>query len=62
MKKCNCGGKLKATYIPHYLGGYTCWLFCNKSKYEVRGGGIWSTKKDAYKEALEKLKKEEECL
>lgn len=55
MTKCpNCGGKLKVSYYPTPIGGWRCVLFCDKSKYELIGGGIFYTKKDAYKDALEK--------
>lgn len=64
MTKCpSCGGKLKASYYPVPIGGWRCVLFCDKSKYELVGGGIFYTKKDAYKDALEKIinaEKEEE--
>ena len=60
MTKCpNCGGKLKASYYPVPIGGWRCILFCDKSKYELIGDGIFYTKKDAYKDALEKLIKAE---
>lgn len=59
MRKCNCGGKLKATYGQYPLGGYKCLLSCSKSKWQVYGGGFGFTKRDAFKDAFEKLQKYE---
>ena len=58
--KCPCGGKLKAIYYPltSMIGsGYKCILYCDKSKFEVLGGGMLCSKKEACELALEKLKK-----
>lgn len=58
--KCKCGGKLKTTYYNYdYMPGYKCILFCDKSKCEVIGGGIFCSKKDAKLLALEKLERME---
>ena len=57
MSKCSCGGKLKSSYKQTMLGGWVCFLSCSKSKWEVYGGSLAHTKKEAYQMALEKLKK-----
>lgn len=60
MSKCNCGGKLKSSYYQHLLLGWKCILFCYKSKWEVIGGGFGFSKRDAHKDAFDKLQKYEE--
>ena len=60
ISKCPCGGKLKAIYYPitPIIGsGYKCILYCDKSKFEVIGGGMLCNKREARKLALEKLKR-----
>ena len=58
--KCKCGGKLKTTYYKHPLCGWKCIMFCDKSKFEVVGGGFFYSKRDAYTDAKMKIEQNEE--